>query len=173
MRPIASLSLSWKVLFRCVFSGTIVFSKLLPQFSFRTFALQDKPVRITKEEGKWSLLLTLTTRTYTGGGAVLGMWKSWKALILSVFLFTCWIVRETFSLKQFQTKRSPLKMERGHLFVCLFLIYCDKTTVFFLTGINMFWAQLRVILGRAAKRGLEWLWKGPKHIYAQEYKLYY
>ena len=34
-------------------------------------------------------------------------------------------------------------------------------------GINMFWARLRLILARAESE------KGPKHIYAQEHKLYY
>ena len=32
-------------------------------------------------------------------------------------------------------------------------------------GINMFWARLRLILNESEK--------GPKHIYAQEHKLYY
>ena len=38
-----------------------------------------------------------------------------------------------------------------------------------LAGINMFWARLRVILAARVEMSSE---KGPKHIYAQEHKLY-
>ena len=39
------------------------------------------------------------------------------------------------------------------------------TIEFMFAGINMFWARLRPILNESEK--------GPKHIYAQEHKLYY
>ena len=41
----------------------------------------------------------------------------------------------------------------------------DITIEFMFAGINMFWARLRLILNESEK--------GPKHIYAQEHKLYY
>ena len=31
-------------------------------------------------------------------------------------------------------------------------------------GINMFWAQLTLILAQAATWGLKWVWEGPKNI---------
>ena len=36
------------------------------------------------------------------------------------------------------------------------------TIEFMFAGINMFWARLRLILARAARRGLKWVWEGPK-----------
>ena len=39
---------------------------------------------------------------------------------------------------------------------------CNITIEFMFAGINMFWARLRLILARAARRGLKWVWEGPK-----------
>ena len=41
----------------------------------------------------------------------------------------------------------------------------NKTTEFMFAGINLFWAQLRLILARAVRRGLKWALRRAQNIF--------
>ena len=45
-----------------------------------------------------------------------------------------------------------------------FKLFYNITIEFMFAGINMFWARLRLILARAARRGLKWVWEGIEKI---------
>ena len=63
----------------------------------------------------------------------------------------------------FSFKLHKSQFDRNYLNLAKFFYeitsYSTITIEFMFAGINMFWARLRLILARAARRGLKWVWE--------------